>query len=391
MDEELFRYLADARLGDPARTDELFPPYPDGAPVIVPGPGDAADAADARLSAPSVTRRETPEAQATGWRSIADLGDSIGRIAGLDLGDGMVGMHGVGSNNWVVAPGLTTTGGALLANDPHLGISMPSIWYLNGLHCAPVTDACPYDVAGASFPGVPAVVLGHNARIAWGATNAGPDVQDLFIEQADPADPTRYLFDGGSRPFETRTEEIRVKGAPEPVLQEVRLTAHGPILNDVEKRLADAPLMSLRWPAIAETDRTFEAILGLNTADSFEEFRAEPVAVRHAEPELRLCRRRRPHRLPAARHVPDPRRRPDRPAAAPRRRRHARVDGQHPVRRAALAARPRGGNDRDGQQCDRGCLVPVLPRRPLGPGLPGGARPRTACWRVARTASRSTT
>ena len=185
----------------------------------------------------------------------------------------MVGTHGVGSNNWVVAPSLTTTGGALLANDPHLGISMPSIWFLNGLHCAPVTDACPYDVAGASFPGVPAVALGHNARIAWGATNAGTDAQDLFIEQADPADPTRYLFEGESRPFETRTEEIRVKGASEPVLQEVRLTAHGPILNDVEKRLADAPLMSLNWTAIAETDRTFEAILGLNTADSFEEFR----------------------------------------------------------------------------------------------------------------------
>jgi len=63
------------------------------------------------------------------------------------------------------------------------------------------------------------------------------------------------------------------RGQPEPVLQEVRLTAHGPILNDVEQRLADAPLMSLRWPAIAETDRTFEAILGLNTAGSFEEFR----------------------------------------------------------------------------------------------------------------------
>ena len=271
MDEELFRFLADARLGDAARTDELFPPYPEDAPVIVPGPGDAADAAGTAPS--SAARREIPEAQATGWRSIADLGDSIGRIAGLDLGDGMVGMHGVGSNNWVAAPGLTTTGGALLANDPHLGISMPSIWYLNGLHCAPVTDACPYDVAGVSFPGVPAVVLGHNARIAWGATNAGPDVQDLFLEQADPADPTRYLFEDESRPFETRTEEIRVSGLAEPVLQEVRLTAHGPILNDVEKRLADAPLMSLRWPAIAETDRTFEAILGLNTAGSFEEFR----------------------------------------------------------------------------------------------------------------------
>jgi penicillin amidase len=273
MREELFRFLADARLGDPARTDELFPPYPDGAPVIVPGPIDGADSGNTADAAPPAIRHETPEAQATGWRSIADLSGSIGRIAGLDLGEGMVGMHGVGSNNWVVAPGLTTTGGALLANDPHLGISMPSIWYVNGLHCAPVTDACPYDVAGVSFPGVPAVVLGHNARIAWGATNAGPDTQDLFVEQADPDDPSRYLFDGESRPFETRTEQIRVKGAAEPVVQEVRQTAHGPILNDVEERLADAPLMSLRWTATAEPDRTFEAILGLNTAGSFDEFR----------------------------------------------------------------------------------------------------------------------
>ena len=106
MDKELFRFLADARLGDPARTDELFPPYRDGAPVIVPGPATRRRRRRPVDAAPSATRRETPEAQATGWRSIANLGDSIGRIAGLDLGDGMVGMHGVGSNNWVVAPGL---------------------------------------------------------------------------------------------------------------------------------------------------------------------------------------------------------------------------------------------------------------------------------------------
>ena len=282
----------------------------------------------------------------------------------------------MGSNNWVVAPGLTTTGGALLANDPHLGISMPSIWFLNGLHCAPVTDACPYDVAGASFPGVPAIALGHNARIAWGATNAGTDAQDLFIEQTDPADPTRYLFDGGIRPFETRTEEILVKGASEPVRQEVRLTAHGPILNDVEKRLADAPLMSLNWTAIAQTDRTFEAILGLNTADSFEEFR-ESLSLYGTPSQNFIYADVDGHiGYQSARHVPDPWRRPDQPAATPRRRRHARMDGQHPVRRAPVAARPPGGNDRDGQQCDRGCLVPVLPRRPLGPGLPGGASRR---------------
>ena len=218
---------------------------------------------------------------------------------------GLVGMHGVGSNNWVVAPGLTTTGGALLANDPHLGISMPSIWYLNGLHCAPVTDACPYDVAGASFPGVPAVVLGHNARIAWGATNAGPGRPGPVPRTGRPGRPDPLPVRWRSRPFETRTEEIRGEG------RRARpaggsLTAHGPILNDVEERLADAPLMSLRW-----TGHRGEPGSHVRGDPRAQHGRArlrrvprEPLAVRHAEPELRLRRRRRPHRLPAAGHVP---------------------------------------------------------------------------------------
>ena len=171
---------------------------------------------------------------------------------------------------------MSTTHGALLANDPHLGISMPSIWYINGLHCAVVDAACPFDVAGVSFPGVPGVVLGHNARIAWGATNVDPDVQDLVIETVDPADPTHYLGpDGVSRPFETRTEEIKVAGAA-PIELEVRVTGHGPILNGVDHRLDDAPLMALRWTAIdpaAAPDRTVEAIMRLDLAGDFQAFR----------------------------------------------------------------------------------------------------------------------
>jgi penicillin amidase len=272
LDEELFRYLADAQLGDPARTDELFPPYRDGAPVISPGNGGTSrEARSGGTGRPSSLSISPEEADA--WRSVAALGEAALTAAGLDLADGLVGGHGIGSNNWVVAPGLSTTGGALLANDPHLGISMPSIWYMNGLHCTTVTADCPYDVAGVSFPGVPAVVLGHNARIAWGATNLGPDVQDLFVERLDPDDPTRYLLDGVSTPFETRVEEILVKGGP-PVRQQVRTTVHGPVLNDVDPRLADAPPMSVRWTATLEIDRTFEAILGLNTAADFDDFRA---------------------------------------------------------------------------------------------------------------------
>jgi penicillin amidase len=281
MDTELFRYLADARLGDPVRTDELFPPYRDGAPIITPGDdADEGTFADAPVAGPPSARAPVAaleDAEAQAWRDVAGLSERLLAMAGLDLADGLASDHGIGSNNVVVARERSLSGGALLANDPHLGISMPSIWFINGLHCTTVSDACPYDVAGVSFPGVPGVVLGHNARIAWGATNADPDVQDLVVETPDPADPARYIGpDGSSLPYTVRTERILVKGG-EPVDLVVRETIHGPILNDVDERLAGAPLMALRWsgthPA-SGPDRTYEAILGLNTAASFDEFRA---------------------------------------------------------------------------------------------------------------------
>ncbi len=276
MSSEVFRFLADARLGDPSRTNELFA-TPEFGPVIVPAPEIEPLAALAGRADRLPTTPLT-ESQAGAWRDLASIGDDLLRLAGLDGSvGGLASDHGIGSNNWVVAPALSLTGGALLANDPHLGISMPSIWFVNGLHCATVDDACPFDVAGVSFPGVPGVVLGHNARIAWGATNAAVDVQDLVIETVDPADPTRYLGpDGGSVPFTVRTEQIAVSGG-DPVSIEVRETVHGPILNDVDERLVDSPLMALRWSAIhpaAAPDRTYEAILGLNTAADFDDFRA---------------------------------------------------------------------------------------------------------------------
>jgi penicillin amidase len=275
MDRELFRFLADARLGDPGRTDELFPTR-DGSPVIVPSPGVPTEMG-ATDPAPTTATALTNE-QAAAWREVASLGDELLGLAGLDgSAGGLASDHGIGSNNWVVGPSLSSTGGALLANDPHLGISMPSVWFINGLHCTTVGEACPFDVAGVSFPGVPGVVLGHNARIAWGATNADPDVQDLVIETVDPADPTRYLGpDGTSLPFTVRTEQINVSRGGT-VSLEVRETVHGPILNDVDKRLVDSPLIALRWSAIhpaAAPDRTYEAILGLNTAADFDDFRS---------------------------------------------------------------------------------------------------------------------
>ena len=285
FDSEIFRYLADATLGDPTRTNELFPAYRRDAPVItptgLPGSGGAGAALSASASASASVAAATPAtatktldpAQSAAWRSVAGLGQAALQIAGLDAADGLASDHGIGSNNWVVGPSMSATGGALLANDPHLGISMPSIWYMNGLHCRTVSDACPYDVAGVSFPGVPGVVLGHNARIGWGATNVDPDVQDLVIETVDPANPANYLHEGQSIPFEIRHEQIKVKGSA-PVDLEIRSSMHGPILNGVDDRLASAPPMAIRWTANIAPDRTLEAILGLNTAANFDDFRA---------------------------------------------------------------------------------------------------------------------
>jgi penicillin amidase len=281
LDSEIFRMLADVQLGDPALTDSLFPPYDAAAPVITPSglPGSGgAGSSGAAAVAPGegvATASEplslTPPTAAA-WQDIASTGSSILALAGLDNGAGLVGDHGVGSNDWVVAGSKSATGGALLANDPHLAFSQPSVWIMNGLHCRTVAASCPYDVVGVSFPGVPAVVLGHNAHIAWGATNVNPDVQDLFRETVDPNDPTHYLYGGQSIPFETRTETIDVAGG-EPVTITVRSTRHGPILSDVDERLKGQDPLALAWPTISEPDGAFTSILRLNTAANFQDFR----------------------------------------------------------------------------------------------------------------------
>ncbi len=273
FDSEVFRMLADAKLGDPARTDALFPAYGADMPVITPTTTAAVNATGAAAPAGDSGRPAITDEQAAAWRDVASIDDGFLRLAGLDGGDGIASDHQIGSNNWVLAPWKSATGGALLANDPHLGIAMPSVWFMNGLHCRKVTKACPYDVVGVSFPGVPGVVLGHNARIAWGATNIDPDVEDLFVEKVDPANPDHYLFRGESVPFEVRKETIKVAGGADVVL-DVRSTRHGPILNDVDKRLEDAPPLALSWTATADVDGTFDAIFRINTVGTFEEFRA---------------------------------------------------------------------------------------------------------------------
>jgi len=279
LDREIFRLRADARLGDGRLTDALFPPYPTDGPVEIPEIAHRVDRTATADSGPARTTVAEPHTTvaeprvADGWRRLGAIATGLLAGSGLD-GSADAGLDdGIGSNNWVVAPSRSATGHALLANDPHLGLDMPSVWYMNGLHCRTVGPACPYDVVGVSFPGVPAVILGHNARIAWGATNMGPDVQDLFEERVDPADPSHYLFRETSVPFTVRHETIHVAEGPD-VAIDVRSTGHGPVISDVDDDLkATGAVYSLRWTAIAEADQLVDTFFAIDRAANWDDFR----------------------------------------------------------------------------------------------------------------------
>jgi penicillin amidase len=270
VDTEIFRLRADARLGNPAKTDELFPAYDPAMPVITPSSAIGQGGGKGRV--PAAAAFPLSDANDTALADLGDLGDAIAELAGFDRGDG-IGSHGVGSNNWVVSGARTQSGKPILANDPHLGFGMPSVWIMNGLHCGEINAACPWDVAGVAFPGAPGVVLGHNATIAWGATNVGPDTQDLFLESVDKADPSHYLFEGRSVAFDVRHETIKVAGDADVEL-DVRSTSHGVVLSDVDTRLRDGPVLALRWTTTAETDLALESFLEIDRASSFDEFKA---------------------------------------------------------------------------------------------------------------------
>jgi penicillin amidase len=165
-----------------------------------------------------------------------------------------------GSNAWALAPSRTASGKALLANDPHLQHGIPGIWYPVQLRGGGL------DVTGVTIPGVPGVVIGRNARIAWGITNLAFDVQDYFLEQLDPAT-GRYLYRGQIQQAELDRELIPVKGQA-PVEFKQWVTVHGPVTAVIGNRQA-----ALQWTAAANEPFVF-AILPLNGAQNWTEFRA---------------------------------------------------------------------------------------------------------------------
>ena len=186
-------------------------------------------------------------------------------------------VDGKGSNNWTLAGERTTSGRPLLANDPHLGLNAPAIWYFASLQAPAGTRADgathpALKVMGATLPGLPFVVLGRTDQVAWGFTNTGPDVQDLYIERIHPNDPNLYQTPTGWERWQTRAQTIKVKGQAD-VAYTARSSRHGPVISDAvpsHAKVLDLQrhVLALRWSALEEDNQTVLAgLLGNEARD----------------------------------------------------------------------------------------------------------------------------
>ncbi|HET9872251.1 MAG TPA: penicillin acylase family protein [Propionibacteriaceae bacterium] len=280
--EEIERSLMTASLGAD-RTAELFPDHllEQFAPIVTQGSiaGGRFDInagrGSARPAPPAFTPRQLSDA-----RKALISADKARTTIPPFVGQAQRGPAS-GSNAWVVAGDRTDTGKPVLANDPHLATSMPSVFTQVGLHCRAVSTACPFDVTGFSFSGSPGVVIGKNAHLGWGLSNAYTDAQDLYLEEV-----RRNTVRVGTKfvPLDTRTEQISVFGEDQPRTITIRSSRHGPLLSDVDSQLqavgaAPTPpsgssyAVSLRWTAL-EPGRSMDAIFGMNAATSVQAFRS---------------------------------------------------------------------------------------------------------------------
>ncbi|MES1979396.1 MAG: penicillin acylase family protein [Pseudomonadota bacterium] len=274
-----FARLTAAKSVNTATLWQLFPPYP--------GEQPASKTDFSKLYAGlDIYRKAIPDPAAV-KTSAGDLNSAMVAMAGgiNDWARGLGIVDGKGSNSWVVAGARTASGKPLLANDPHLGLSAPAIWYFARLS-APAGKAgdssvsAPIDAMGATLPGLPFVVLGRTSKAAWTFTNTAPDVQDLYLEQINPANPRQYRVPapGGAmawEDFKTRDESIKVKGEAD-VLLTVRETRHGPVLSDAQKphaELLDTKrfVLALGWGALEADNQTILAGLRANQAQSVDE------------------------------------------------------------------------------------------------------------------------
>jgi penicillin amidase len=301
-DEELQRARAITTVRDVQRVDQLYPPYPAAEhKPIIPGSSSSASASltprigtrtattsALKRSGQAAKPRRAPIPDPSGLREALESDDAQQAFQAADsaiasmpdlLGSG----DGIGSNSWVVGGSLTASGLPLLENDPHLKVSMPGVWTQVGLHCTVVSAACPFDVSGFGFAGMPGVVIGHNARIAWGLTNLDPDVTDFYLERIVG---DKVQKNGAMTPLTKRNETISVAGSS-PVTITIRSTSHGPVLSDVLSEVGQAgqsaPVagdksqrpdyaVSLAWTAL-QPGHAMDALLGLDVATDFDQFR----------------------------------------------------------------------------------------------------------------------
>jgi penicillin amidase len=276
MQNEIDRALMTSRLSQ-TQIKQLYPAYPydRNLPIVDAGTVDQTTGQykPAGASKPQGLN-STVNAQLSGISQIIDQMPALLGPSG----------SGIGSNSWVVSGQYTTTNKPLLANDPHLAPQLPSLWYQMGLHCRTISDACPFDVAGYTFSGMPGVVIGHNQNIAWGMTNLGADVTDLYLEKVTA---NTYLYDGKQVPFTIRKETIKVAGGNDRTITVRETKLDGPIVSDRSDELGDvgqtAPVtdppgginsgyaVALRWTALIP-GKTMDAVFQLDKAKDFKSF-----------------------------------------------------------------------------------------------------------------------
>ncbi|MFI8521453.1 penicillin acylase family protein [Streptomyces sp. NPDC085481] len=286
MQDEIDRSLMTSRL-TAQQVKDLYPGYPYELhqPIVSQGAVDKITGKfdpDAKAGGSGARTNGGAADALTGTQSqLAALSDALDGIPALLGPNG----NGIGSNSWVVGGDYTTSGKPLLANDPHLAPMLPSLWYQMGLHCRSVSATCRYDVAGYTFSGMPGVIIGHNDSIAWGFTNLGADVTDLYLEKVGD---DGYVVDGKVKPFTVRDEIIKVAGGGDRKIT-IRSTDNGPLLSDrssdLEKVGQKAPVgnaapdrgtgygVSLRWTAL-QPGKSMDAVFELNRAKDFKTFRA---------------------------------------------------------------------------------------------------------------------
>ncbi|MFC4640527.1 penicillin acylase family protein [Deinococcus hohokamensis] len=243
QDEEVLGAQVVKRLGQDA-LNAVTAPYPAGAPTVL-----SADEVGRERPTPPLARPSSGTEQAAlPDATLAALRTHLQAARAL----GLERVPGKGSNNWVIAGRRTSSGKPILADDPHLALTSPMLWYLADLRGKDLK------AIGASIPGLPSIVIGRNERVAWGVTNVNPDVQDLYVEPA------------GAR-LTQRTEVIKVKGQADVHLT-VRESVHGPIVSDVGAGEV-GPRVALKWTALQPGDTTLDAFLGLNYAQNWTEFK----------------------------------------------------------------------------------------------------------------------